>query len=192
MWNSSHASFNGDFAVLYVAVEQITDNLMTFLQGLVTMRRLAHLVVDKAHMVLTDASFREPIRHIIRFARELKVQITLLSGSIGPQHVSPLLDTFDLTNVHILCMLSWRSNLEYLVSIHPPRINSAGHHVKSFVQAAVKYIQWRLCLMSGYSYRIIVYCRGTQVACKCAEKLGVQPYYAAIDTELRHATLKAW
>ncbi|CAK5269636.1 unnamed protein product [Mycena citricolor] len=43
-WNPSHASFNGDFDVLYVAVEQITDELMNFLRGLIAMRKLASFV----------------------------------------------------------------------------------------------------------------------------------------------------
>ncbi|CAK5285028.1 unnamed protein product [Mycena citricolor] len=191
-WKPDHAAFNADFNVLYVSVEDIRDEFIRFAKGLALTQRLANLVVDEAHIALTDANYREPIRRLIRLATEIEAHITLLSGSIGPQHETPLLDMFLLQNVDVIRMPSWRSNIEYLVSLHAAKTDQTGCKVETYVEAAVVYIKWRMKQTAGNCYRMIVYCRSVRVAEDAAKALGVVAYHAGVDMDARRRIFNNW
>ncbi|CAK5264080.1 unnamed protein product [Mycena citricolor] len=163
----------------------------SFLEQLHGDRRLANLVFDEGHMFLTDSDFRESVTRVCQITRRAEIPITILSGSIGPMTVEPLLKLFCIKDVHEIRTPSMRGNLEYIASVHPRAINAAGHLSDTHEGAAVEYIKFRQAIETA-PYRMIVFCCSRADTERVAKELGVSAFHSQIPVPEREKIFRSW
>lgn len=90
------------------------ENFRTFTRKLLTHARLARIIVDEAHLVLTHASFR-PIMSILQWIGGLGVQIVLQTATLPPSLVGKLFSTFGITTAVVCRTPTPRPNISFNV-----------------------------------------------------------------------------
>ena len=92
-----------------------TEGLWEALRGLASLNSLARVVVDEAHHVLRSASFRPAFEGLSRL-RELPVPLLLLTATLPPRSVAPLLASLSVTACPVLRLPSSRPRLRLSVT----------------------------------------------------------------------------
>jgi hypothetical protein len=158
-WSPTTSATNPPLHIL-VAVESTNwTEFKNFIRILVRDGRLARIIIDEAHLVLTHASFRD-IMHLLQWLGQQSVQIVLQSASIPPRLEPALCAKFALTN-YVSCRgETCRSNISYNV-IHT-------HSVTATLDKMV-----RAALAGSEDAKVMIYCRSQAAAEATAARLSI-------------------
>lgn len=77
--------------------------------------QLARIVLDEAHVVVTEASFRKDVR-AIAFLRRLPVPFFFLTATLPPEDEHILRSTLDIRELMVIRGPVSRPNIQYQVS----------------------------------------------------------------------------
>ncbi|KAJ3545813.1 hypothetical protein NMY22_g2295 [Coprinellus aureogranulatus] len=102
---------------LIVSIEQtLLDEMKNFLDSLCTSNRLARIVLDEAHLVLTHNSFR-PVMSTLRWLGQRAIQIVLLTATLPVNLVNHLLESTGLSAPLTLRTTTERPNISINVTV---------------------------------------------------------------------------
>lgn len=171
-----HAEWPAEAPLTLVSVESAcTEDFGGFLRRLHDQSRLDRIVLDEAHMVLTDSSYREALRQV-RVVRRLPVPFVALTATLPPCQEVDLCEGLHLANPLLLRSSVDRPNLVYKVEL-------------GGMEDAVEVVRLRLQAMRD-THRMLCYVRSRQSAEELATLIGCQAYHAQVPD--RAAVYRNW
>ncbi|KAF8868612.1 hypothetical protein CPB84DRAFT_1857350 [Gymnopilus junonius] len=173
--------YNSEAAIIYVSIEDVAnDEFKPWFRDMEHGGRLAIIVFDEIHKVITDQDYREPFKKfwVLNLVNTIIVGLT---GTLPPQ----LLPRFtELTKTHwrIIRTPSVRRELCYEIK----RVGRS-EMFDAIAQHASR-------LVAGYSstQRCIIFCRTQSIACQIATTLHLDAYTADVDPDIRAKIMEAW
>jgi superfamily II DNA or RNA helicase len=106
-------------AVTILAVEQIDSTALAFLQQLSGQGRLARLIFDECHLVVSWLSFRFSLQNLRKVAG-LPVPLVLLTATLPPCKENALKDFIGIPGAKTFRPDStWRPNIKFMMDIAP-------------------------------------------------------------------------
>ncbi len=125
LFDSAHPEINDQHSLVLVSLDLSTTH--AWRQAVAKLRAeipLCRIVIDEAHLVLTEGEYREVMSRV-KELRLLKVQIMLLSATIAPISIPSLSTTFNLSSkVEIIRATSNRPELHFMPLEEMPCINT--------------------------------------------------------------------
>ncbi|KAJ7926412.1 hypothetical protein B0H13DRAFT_1862245 [Mycena leptocephala] len=183
-WDDNQTS-DDSANICYASVElDISENFFNYLTDLDNKGRLARIVFDELHLLVTSYHYREPMRRIINTFR-VKTHITGLTATIPPQLVPDVFEITGIDNWDIMrIMPTQRPNVQYCVIVRPRA---------TYLQDAIDYVQRRL-KSPAYTPKdkAMIFCRSRSTADTVAKAFGVQAYTSETPDADRPVIFDNW
>ncbi|KAJ6468741.1 P-loop containing nucleoside triphosphate hydrolase protein [Mycena sanguinolenta] len=167
----------------YVSIElAVNDDFIKFVKLLIQQRRLARIVVDELHLLVTAYHYREPMRRICDLFKA-ETHISLFTGTGPPELIPHLFEITGIDDWEIIRMPTENPNIAYGVNVLDKN---------EVTQAAVSYILDRVATYTDPADKAMVFCRTCEETDDVAKLLNVLPYHSKIDADERATTFTAW
>lgn len=186
VWETGHAPDNACGApLLLVSVESAcSKELRGHLLRLQRQDRLDRIVLDEAHMVLTDSSYRELLRQVCQVRRTL-VPFLALTATLPPSREAALSEALFLDHPLVMRQSVDRPNLRYRVYAQADLPNLDARQ-GGLLEAAA----WMLQIPVAANNRSICYVRTRDEADALASLVGCASYHAGNPN--RAAVYRDW
>ena len=163
--------------------DAVCSEFWTQLLILSRQNRLSRLVMDEAHVVLTDVTYRACFAHVSKIRRSA-VPWLLLTATLAPKDEGPLAQSFGVKSFRIIRMTTARPNIGYHVRQYKPNTPSAPVYnlIHPIAITAVNCIRKFPTIGSGGKVRdrIIVYCPTVYTVNSCKE--AIDELYRTLDS----------
>lgn len=143
----------------------------TYVEELISRRRIARVIMDEAHLGLTHDGFR-PVMDTLKWVGGCGVQVVLESATVPLSLEDELLSAYGLTACYVSRSHSVRSNISYQV------VRSS----QSSLAAEVKRVYLGVKDHS-HSNRVLIFCRSKPVAQSTSAELGIPYCDASLSQE---------
>jgi superfamily II DNA helicase RecQ len=150
--------------------DAVSPEFWTQLSLLSTEGRLSRLVMDEAHVVLTDVNYRACFAHVSKI-RRTAVPWLLLTATLAPKHEDPLARSFGLDNLRVLRTTTSRPNIGYYVREYKPVDVTVPAYdlARPIAIAAVNCLAQFPKVAGKVRDRIIVYCPTVYAVNSCRQ-----------------------
>jgi len=184
IWSGHGSSerFNG-VPVLFVSAEQAVTQLFRQWIGMLDANRLLdRVVIDEAHLLLTTTRYR-PKMALLRFLRELRTQLVLLSATLPPIMMDEFTEKMFLDHARVIRDITFRPDIWYNMRQHTP---TTDHGDETFDDYLVSQVQE---VLTHYAHdpvqataRCIVYVESRATVESLADRLGCEFYHSSSGT----------
>nr|GAT42875.1 predicted protein [Mycena chlorophos] len=181
-WNPDSTLPTNDSAQLIIVSEEHAFSIIfyTFVQSLVNTRRLARMILNDAHLLVTADKYRLAMQPLIGL---LAGAVQMVFFTALPDFLVPALQEITQTNqLYIIRVPTQRPNIQYTVFLHP----------KDRLEGVlIDYIRRRIAEY-GTDELMMVFCRTTQDAQRLAKKFQLEAYTAELEPEMRGRVYTGW
>lgn len=171
-------------SVVFVAAENaVTPAFLTYVKGLMAFGRLAHIVIDEAHLMWTASDYRQHLPRL-QYLFTVGCPVVMLTATLPP---------------HVVASFKMAMNLSFLNVIRQPfslkKIGIAVQVVRDrdtrWRATVSKAREWLPLLRARKGLGLIV-CRSVADAIHVAKELGVDAYYGDLSSEEKNAIFAKW
>jgi superfamily II DNA helicase RecQ len=185
-------------SLLLVSMDAYANSkeLVSFITQLESKNRLARVVLDEAHLIVS-ATYRANKLHQIQAVRHLEVPVILLTATLPPILETELLGIlcFDTTNSTTWRLPTERSNIRYLLE-RPTTHKEAWESLSGIDQVRVPgfpcgwFEEWDSWLGDGEQG--IIFCVTTEEVNQIACHQRIDPYHSKLKPEVCERNLLKW
>ena len=121
----------------------ITNSFIAIVQTLQNCDRLDRLIIDKAHLILTAAHYRENLE-LLRVLRQVRYLIVCLTATLPPIEERELKQSLHFTQTEMLRVNSNRVNIKYCIQFVSSNLHDSSNSDfdnKALLRAAVEIYQ---------------------------------------------------
>lgn len=180
-WSVKTKAQNG---VVFVAVESaITPPFYEYTSTLVALNKLALLVIDECHLVLTATTYREGFPSLQRLFG-LGVPLLFLTATLPPHLTGVFKSTLNLSQLSIIRRTNNYQNIRITVEM----VNGRRARVSAVVMKAK---QW-LPLLKELSGLGLVVCRTVEESKEIAAQLGTTAFYGILSQADKATLFEEW
>jgi hypothetical protein len=189
--NSTYAFYSS--IILVTADHAASSELLNDLRALQAEKRLARVIIDEAHFILTSSHFR-PVLPLLNQLRQLCVQLVLLTATSPPTGTGRLLASvnFLLPATTIVRAPTVRKNIVYAVlplhqggkSFMIVEKNGQPRSLKAFIQGLTAFFT--------PDDRVLIFCLSRNDAQGLAGHIECDYYHSGLSESKRSAVLIAW
>lgn len=145
------------------------ENFRTFTRTLLRRSRLARIIVDEAHLILTHQKFR-PIMGLLKWLGGLGVQIVLQTATLPPSLVGRLFEAFGITTGLVCRTPTPRPNISFQVVRTKLTVRDATCR------------EYRKAAAQPETKRILIFCRTREETHYYSSELGISSCSAAMTS----------
>ncbi|KAF8500018.1 hypothetical protein BU17DRAFT_102624 [Hysterangium stoloniferum] len=183
-WTKKTETVKGKVSVFLVSLEQLKlAEFRAFVHMLKNQKRLARIVVDEAHVILTAGDYRGDVQHLPHLYT-YGVPVTLLSATIPPHvtsYVKDLLGVQDLRTIRENTMIPPAS-----IQVHQEDSRTAWkNRILDCARSA-------LAQLKSEEAQGIVFCRTGEDCEMFAAELGVRAYHSGVPLTDRKSIQEDW
>lgn len=148
---------------------------------------IPRIVVDEAHTIITEKSFRTNFTHLPRFLKQLAVPLVLMTGTLPLAIEDELVTAFsNCGSIPSVRLPTDRPNLSYRVSSIPATEGTMEEIVELFREQVLPRLQ------ANPRQRAIFYAQTTGQAQKLADMLEASLYMNPLELPTKQGYLSAW
>lgn len=164
---------------LIVTIEMTeTEDFQKYLKALCSGDRIARIVLDEAHLLLTHKSFR-PIMGTLNWLGQRSIQLVLLTATLPINLVNRITTELSLSAPLVLRTTTERPNISINVTVV-----DSHEAVKAAVTSTYQRIQ-----QTGPNDRVLIFARSRAEVSVYSEELGIPQVHAEMDLEEIEAIL---
>jgi len=166
-WTTERMEMDQHPNVILVSVEDaVTDGFKRYLREIYNLGRLSRIIIDEAHVVVTQRTFRPHLRRLICTVRSVEVPVILLTATCPPSMEEELRVSLGCVSWTVFRRSTNRPNLEYKVmTVSGERQSEVmDSMICEMIEKAMNLKEWKM------EDRIIVYCL-TRDECKDLSEL---------------------
>ncbi|KAI9882246.1 MAG: hypothetical protein M1823_006007 [Watsoniomyces obsoletus] len=183
-WTDGPLESSADCSPLLFASVEHTEhvNFRSFVHRTHLQGQLYRIVLDEAHLVITEVSYR-PAMSLVQELRAVAVPFICLSATLPPAMIPRLCHKLHPPQSRILRATVDRPNLKYSVHVlSGPLVPQAVENIQLAAATLYVLVDWR----------ILVYSNFVDNAQELAEGLGVSCYHGRLTQEERTFVLAEW
>jgi superfamily II DNA or RNA helicase len=175
-WHPSSTVPNTPQNLLVTIEATESERFHQFLLQLNQEGRLARVILDEAHLILTHDDFR-PVMSTLTWLGEQAIQLVLLTATLPPALQTKLFQAVSLTGPLLLRLPTPRPNISFRVVRVPAKEDLEPHVVNVHQQALVE------------GDKILIFCSSRSLVDSYSQTLGVPGLHAQYSSEEIHDTI---
>lgn len=180
-WSAQSSPQSG---VVFVAVENaITQTFYEYMASLVAVQKLALIVLDECHLVLTAATYREGFPSLHRLLG-LGVPFLFLTATLPPHLVERFKSTLQISQLNIIRRSNDYKRIRISVNI--------VHSRRTRLSAAVTKAKHWLPTLEKVNGLGLIICATVEETKEVATHLGTRAFYGALGRDEKTALFEEW